>query len=81
MMLLLCLLIQFYIFFTSFTRNLYITGDIDLKGCVLFIMGFPNGSAVKRPPTMQEIQETQDQSQGWEDSPEREKATRSSILA
>ena len=44
-------------------------------------MGFPNGSAVKSPPTMQEIQETHDQSLSWEDSPEGEKATRSSILA
>ena len=44
-------------------------------------MGFPNESAVKNPPAMQEIQETQDQSLGWEDSSEGVKATRSSILA
>ena len=36
---------------------------------------------VKNPPAMQETQETQVQSQGWEDPLEKETATHSSILA
>ena len=40
-------------------------------------MGFPSGSAVKNPPTMQEMQV---QSLGWEDALE-EMAAYSSILA
>ena len=43
--------------------------------------GFPNGSEVKNPPTMQETQKTQVQSLGWEDSLEEKMATHSSILA
>ena len=41
-------------------------------------MGFPSGSLVKNPPAMQE---TQDQSQGWEDPLEEGVASHSSILA
>ena len=44
-------------------------------------MGFPRGSVVKNPPTMQEPQETQVRSLGWEDALEEEMATHSSILA
>ena len=36
---------------------------------------------VKNPPAMQDTQETQVQSLGWEDSLEKEIATHSSILA
>ena len=32
-------------------------------------LGFPSGSVVKNPPAMQEMQETQFQSLGQEDSP------------
>ena len=44
-------------------------------------MGFPSGSAVKNPPTMQELQETWVRSLCWEDPLEEEMATHSSILA
>ena len=44
-------------------------------------MGFPRGSVVKNPPTMQEPQETRVRSLGWEDALEEEMATHSSILA
>ena len=44
-------------------------------------MGFPGGSAVKNPPAMQELQETQFQSLGREDSLEEGVATHSSVLA
>ena len=43
--------------------------------------GFPNGSAVKNPPAMQETQETWVQSLAWADPLEEEMATHSSILA
>ena len=43
--------------------------------------GFPGGSAVKNLPAMQETQEMQVQSLGWEDSLEEGMATHSSILA
>ena len=42
---------------------------------------FPGSSAVKNPPAMQEIQETQVQFLGWEDPFEEGMATYSSILA
>ena len=44
-------------------------------------MGFPDGSAVKNPPAMQETQEMHDQSLGWDDPPEKSMATHSSILS
>ena len=44
-------------------------------------MGFPGGSVVKNPPTMQESQERQVQSLGQEDPLEEGMATHSSILA
>ena len=43
--------------------------------------GFPGGSAVKNPPAMQEMQETQLRSLGQEDPLEKAMATHSSILA
>ena len=42
---------------------------------------FPSDSAVKDLPAMQETQETQVPSLGWEDLREEEMATHSSILA
>ena len=42
---------------------------------------FPGGSAVKNPPAMQEPQEMQVRSLGWEDPLEEGMATQSSILA
>ena len=41
-------------------------------------MGFPSGSAVKYLPAVQEMQETQVWSPGWEDPLEEERATHSS---
>ena len=49
--------------------------------CLLAIWGFPGGSAVKNLPAMQETQETQVQSLGWEDPLEESMATHCSILA
>ena len=43
-------------------------------------MGFPSGSEVKNPPAMQEPQETQVGSLGWEDPLEKGMATHCSIL-
>ena len=42
--------------------------------------GFPSGSEVKNPPAMQEPQETQVGSLGWEDPLEKGMATHCSIL-
>ena len=44
-------------------------------------MGFPCDSVVKKPPAMQETQETQVRSLGWGDRLEEGLATHSSILA
>ena len=43
--------------------------------------GFPSGSVVKNPPAVQEIQDTQVSSLGWEDPLKEEMATHSSVLA
>ena len=43
--------------------------------------GFPDGSVVKKLPAMQETQETQVLSLGWEDPLEEEMVTHLSILA
>ena len=43
--------------------------------------GFAGGSVVKNPPAVQEIQETQFRSLGWEDPLEEGMATHSSLLA
>ena len=45
------------------------------------VRGFPDGSAVKNRSAMQERQEKQVQSLGWEDPLEKERATHSGILA
>ena len=45
------------------------------------MLSFPSGSVVKNPPAMQETQEMQVWSLGWEDPLEEEMATHSSILA
>ena len=44
-------------------------------------MGLPGGSAVKNPPAVQELQETWVRSLGWENPPEKDMATHSSLLA
>ena len=44
-------------------------------------MSFPDGSAVKNPPAMQETQEISVRSLGGEEPLEKEMATHSSILA
>ena len=44
-------------------------------------MGFPGGSVVKNLPAVQEMQDTQVSSLGWEDPLKEEMATHSSILA
>ena len=49
--------------------------------CVCIYVGFLSGSAVKNQPEVQELQETQIQSLGWEDPLEEGMATQSSILA
>ena len=47
---------------------------------LIYLLGFPSGSAVKKLPAMQELQETQGWSLGREDPLEEEMATHSSIL-
>ena len=47
----------------------------------LILVGFPGGSGGKTLPAMQEPQETQIKSLGWEDPLEEGMATHSSILA
>ena len=47
----------------------------------IFSHSFPVGSAVKNLPAIQESQETQVQSLGWEDPLEKGLATHSNILA
>ena len=56
------------------------TGVINLE-TVSIILGFPDGSAVKNPPAMQEVQELQVQSLGRDDPLEEGMATHSSIPA
>ena len=50
--------------------------DAALRG-----LGWGSGSVAKNPPAMQELQEMQVQSLGWEDLLEEGMATHSSILA
>ena len=52
--------------------------ELDLG---LNLVGFRSGSVVKNLPAMQETQETQFRSLGWEDPQEESIATHSSILA
>ena len=49
--------------------------------CDPYSSGFPGGSVVKNPPTMQKTQETRVQPLRWEDPLEEEMATCSCILA
>ena len=42
--------------------------------------GFPDGSSVKNPPAVQEMQDTHLRSLGWEEPLEEEMTTHSSIL-
>ena len=44
-------------------------------------MSFPGGSAVKNPPAIQELQETQFPSWGWKDPLEKGMETHFSVLA
>jgi len=44
-------------------------------------LGFPSGSAVKKPPAMQKMQEMQVPSLGWADPLEEGVTTHSSIFA
>ena len=48
---------------------------------VSYLRRFPSGSVVKDLPAMQESQEMQVRSLGWEDPLEKEMATNSNILA
>ena len=45
------------------------------------VKGFPGGSVVNNPPTIQETQETWVRSLSWEDPLEEKMATHSSMLA
>ena len=51
-----------------------------LQGIYLLKPGFPGGTVVKNPPAIQEVQEIQVWSLGWEDPLEKETAIHSSIL-
>ena len=65
-----------------FTENVMILGDEH--PCLVFLwrsMGCPAGLVRKNLHVMQETQESQVQSLGWEDSLEKETATHSNILA
>ena len=63
------------------TRNLRATRVLESCGNGKEHWGFPDGSAVKNPPAMQEKQETWVRSLGWKDPLEEAMATHSSILA
>ena len=52
----------------------------NMNKCIV-VYGFPGGSVVKNPPTVQELQEMWVQSPSWEDRLEKGMATHSSILA
>ena len=52
-----------------------------IKSWYGYLRGFPSGSVVKNSPAMQELQEMQFRSLGWEDPLEEGMATHSSILA
>ena len=61
-------------------HQLAISPNPVIYGCLQRFQGFLSGSSVKNPPAMQEPQETQVQSLGWEDPLEEGMATHSSIL-
>ena len=52
----------------------------SILGGPTYIPGFLSGSVVKSPPAMQELQDTQVRSLGWDDTLEEGMATHSSIL-
>ena len=64
--------ISTHVFFMCFLGNIH---HISQVAC-----SFPGGSEVKNPPVIQEPQETQIQSLGWEDSVEEETTTHSVCL-
>ena len=61
-------------------HQLGISPNPVIYGCLQRFQGFLGGSSVKNPPAMQEPQETQVQSLGWEDPLEEEMASHSNIL-
>ena len=62
------------------TELLYSRGWHNIVNQLYFSKGFPGGSELKNLP-VQEMQEIQVRSLGWEDTLEQEMATHSSILA
>ena len=64
-----------------YLEKLGLNCDAENLGLNLDLWGFPRGSVVKNPPTIQEPQESLVQSLGWECPLELEMATHSSILA
>ena len=67
------------ILYKSFLIEISISISIYLS--VYIFLGFPNGSAIKDPPAMQETQEMQVLSLGQQDPLEEAMETCSSILA
>ena len=61
--------------------SIFHSNDFDFYYVVIWIWGFPGGSAVKNPPAMQEMRETQVWSLGGEDFLQEGMATHYSILA
>ena len=72
-----------YIFLTSgiLYKSFLIEISISIYLSVYIFLGFPNGSAIKDPPAMQETQEMQVLSLGQQDPLEEAMETCSSILA
>ena len=66
---------------TNILKNIWVIESHQLIYSSNQKWGFPGSSTVKNPLAMQEPQEIQVQSLGWEDSLEEEMATHSSILA
>ena len=65
----------------ALARGLALWAAQEIKEGTWVLWGFPNGSAVKKPPARQEMEETWVQSLDQEDPLEKEMATHSSILA
>ena len=80
----LCLWITFT-HFTHFTsgnhQSAFFIYEFSVLKLHIYVKGFPNGLDIKNLPAVQETQKTWVWSQGWEDPPEKEMATHSSILA
>ena len=70
-----------YIFLTSGILYKSFIIEISLSIYIYIFLGFPNGSVIKNPPAMQEMQEMQVLSLGQQDPLEEAMATSSSILA